>query len=103
MAARGAMKPAVRRDAMRSSTMKSGRGPLAIAFLSAEIAVTHAATQQAEAPDLTAIAGSLPPPPAHIGRASSRGRVGQYVYVTGVAESLKIQCTHGELNVKKTY
>src|SRR3546814_12315064 len=62
MAARGAMKPAVRRDAMRTSTMKSGRGPLAIAFLWAATAVTPAATQQAEAPDMPGIEGSLPPP-----------------------------------------
>src|SRR3546814_6680810 len=70
MAARGAMKPAVRRDAMRTSTMKSGRGPLAIAFLWAATAVTPAATQQAEAPDMPAIAGSLPPPPGREAQAA---------------------------------
>src|SRR3546814_16192227 len=70
MAARGAVKPAVRRDAMRTSTMKSGRAPLAIAFLWAATAVTPAATQQAEAPDMPAIAGSLPPPPVREAQAA---------------------------------
>src|SRR3546814_16473818 len=43
---------------------------LAIAFLWAATAVTPAATQQAEAPDMPAIAGSLPPTPVREAQAA---------------------------------